>query len=146
MYNGTASITGTARTVNETNVSIEISKIIFESQNITNIEYLSYLVPLISVIITGIIAYLNIKATSKNLFIQINQSEIVKSTRTLVEKIQTGNKKNITKFIESENSIYIPKSLRKDIEKILNQVSDNDLDSNYINQMKEIINDYLINK
>jgi len=143
MLNGTNTIIGAAKIINETNITIEVSKILVESKNSTDIEYLSYLVPLVSVVVTGIIAILSIRANSRNLLMQMNQDEIVKTIKELTEKIQSGDKEKISEFLESKNGIYIPISLRKKIKKILDSTPESDFDSNSIKHMNELINKYL---
>ena len=143
MLNGTSTIIGTARIINETNITIEVSKILVESKNSTDIEYLSYLVPLVSVVVTGTIAILSIKANSRNLLMQMNQDEIARNIDELTEKILSGDKENISKFLESKNGIYIPTSLRKKIKKILDSAPESGLNPDHIKRMKELINEYL---
>ena len=143
MLNGTDAIIQTINVVNETNITINISNILLESKNTNGIEYLSYLVPLIAVIVTRIIAFSNIRSNSRNLFIQIHQKEIVINIKELTEKIQSGDRKKILIFLDSVNSIYIPISLKNEFKNILNNMLDNDLDSESISNMKELINKYI---
>jgi len=139
--NGTDVALGTVRIVNETNITIEVSKILVESQNTTNIEYLSYIVPLLAILATAAMAFLSIRANSRNIFIQMNQDEIVKNIKELTHKIQSGDKENILKFLDSENGIYIPTSLKKNIKKILNSTHENDLDLKHIEHLKKVVTD-----
>ena len=143
MLNETSTIIGAARIINETNITIEVSKILVESKNVTDIEYLSYLVPLMSIGVTGIIAILSIRANSRNILMQMHQNEIVNAIKELTRKIQSGNKENIIEFLESKNGIYVPTSIRKTIKKRLDSISEDDLEPNHIKTMKEVLTEYI---
>ena len=142
MLNETSTI-GATRIINETNITIEVSKILVESKNVTDIEYLSYLVPLMSIGVTGIIAILSIRANSRNILMQMHQNEIVNAIKELTRKIQSGNKENIIEFLESKNGIYVPTSIRKTIKKRLDSISEDDLEPNHIKTMKEVLTEYI---
>ena len=102
------------------------------------VEIIKYATPIIAIIVTGIIASKNIKATSRNLFIQMNQPEIVKNMNKLVEIIQTGNKKDISDFLDSINRVYIPEHIRKKINENLEKESD-DVSDEGIDDMINLI-------
>ncbi len=74
---------------------------------------------------------------------QMNQDEIARNIDELTEKILSGDKENISKFLESKNGIYIPTSLRKKIKKILDSAPESGLNPDHIKRMKELINEYL---
>ena len=105
---------------------------------------ISYAIPIVSIVVTGIIASKNISATSRNLFIQMNQPEIVENMKELVQKIQTGNKKDISVFLDSINRVYIPKQIRKKIkEKLETESDDDDVSEKGIDDMIDLINEHI---
>ena len=143
MLNETNTIFEIVRLTNESNITINVSKVIIESHNTGDIEYLSYFISIIAVIVTGVIAVLNIKANSRNILIQMNQSEIVKNMKTLSEKVYTGDKRQISEFIDSVNGIYIPSSIRKEVQKTLDSEKNDQLSKTNIKYMVKLINEYM---
>lgn len=120
--------------VTETCILMEVANDIVASQTATNFEvqdYITLLIPIISIIVTGFIAYYNAKktkeitemsleATTKNLIIQLNQEEIKESLKELSKVVDTGHVKLIREVLDTDKGIYIPPSLKRKIEEHLN--------------------------
>lgn len=134
----------------ETSILMEAANNLVESQTATKFEILDYAMPLITIIsifATVFIAYYNIKntkeitemslkATTKNLIIQLNQDEIKESIKNLAEEVDSGEVERIRKFMYSDKGIYIPPSLKGKIEEHLN----GDLDVPEIKVVLDLIN------
>jgi len=130
--------------LNETNITIDVAKIVINSQgegyNYWTIffQLIQYFIPILSIIATGYIAYYTIKNNARNVFIQANQEKINEAIATLAEKIQRGQVGEIKSFLNSSEGIYIPKSLKVELRKDLNEI-----DLNKIEKMLDEISKYL---
>lgn len=137
--------------INETNYTIEISKLIIEnvsnpSNNPSLITYIGALIPIATILLSGYTIYRTSKNVEtqlehqkRNLFIQINQQEIVSSTKKLIEKVETGDKENILEFLESGEALFIPIEIKQKIRDYLKKETVEVLDSNKVQKIMDMI-------
>ncbi len=150
--------------LNETNVTIGITKLIIESNNSGINDLLKSGIPVAALITSIIIAVLSTKSTSenlkiqlqhqekslemqlqhqeKNLYIQMNQPEIMENVKKLVEKISSSYKSSICRFLDSKEGVYIPKDLKNSIKATLKEKTDDDLSKDDIEKLLNLVNEY----
>lgn len=139
--------------LNETNFTIGITKLIIESNNSGITDLLESAIPLVALIVSVIITLYTNKLTSNNLemqlrhqekglYIQMNQPEIMKNVKELVDIILSGYKGQITDFLNSANGVYIPKDLRNSIKATL-EIMDHDLSEGDVQKLMNLVNEYV---
>lgn len=139
--------------LNDTNYTVAISKLIIENASTpNNSSLISNIVALIP-IATILLSIYTIYVTKKNLetqlnheerkmLIQINQQEIVNSTKKLIEKVETGDKEIILEFLESGDALFIPPEIKKKIRDYLKKETVNILDSSRVTKIRDMIRIY----
>jgi hypothetical protein len=97
----------------------------------TSISIINSVVSLVAVISTVFICWystkkntqnlkINMEQQSKNIYLQINQGEIIQSLKELAEAVSGGNVEEIKKSLITEaTSVYIPTELKGNIELML---------------------------
>lgn len=129
--------------LNETNITLYVTKVPMETVVSSFVEILKNATPILSVIATILLAYWTIKANYRNVLIQMYQPEIMKNLKKLAELIQLGDRENISKFIFSDNGVYIPKHLRNKLIKLLDKESSIILSIEIRKRMIDLINEYI---
>lgn len=140
--------------LNGTNYTVEISKLIIEnvsnpSNNTSLISYIGTLIPIATILLSAYTIYstkknleTQLKYQERNLFIQINQQEIVNSTKKLIEKVETGDRENIIDFLESGEALFIPLEIKQKIRDYLKKETVEILDSSKVQKIMDMIHIY----
>jgi hypothetical protein len=103
--------------LNETNITIiniDVARVLVSSQTETN-TIKEIIIPLASVLITGLIAYYTIKYNAKNIFIQSNEEKIKSSIENLAKRIERGQNTEILAFLNTSEGIYVPAQIKSEI-------------------------------
>ena len=127
---------------NETNITIDVARILINSQTETN-SFFNFItesgITIISILITGFIAYYGFKSNTRNIFIQSNETKISEAITELSELIDRGQPKEIRDFINSSKGIYIPVQIKSKI-RVLTK---GEINKEIINKMLDVISKYL---
>ena len=123
--------------LNETNITIDVARILINSPSETNdiLKIIAqFAIPIFSILITGFIAYYTIKNNARNIFIQANKTKIEETIVELSKIIDRGQNDEILNFLNSSDGIYIPKQIKSKIriyakEKIDTYIQNKMLDS-----------------
>ena len=128
--------------LNETNITIDVARIFVNSQaetnNILNI-IIKLGIPIISILVTGFIAYYSVKNSARNIFIQANETKMKESIAKLAEIIDRGKDYEILKFLNSSDGIYVPESIKSKIRTYAKEK----IDENIKNKMLDSISKYI---
>lgn len=128
--------------LNETNITVDVANVLINSKT-ESFDLLSLIsqliIPFISVVVTGYIAYYTIKNNARTIFIQANQIKINDAILNLAKKIERGEPSEIMEFLNSNEGIYIPEPLKKELRKDCS----NKIDSTYIGKMLDKISKYI---
>ncbi|VVB93267.1 Uncharacterised protein [uncultured archaeon] len=110
--------------LNETNITIDVARVMINSQAGTNdsLALISQiLIPVAAIVATGItsivITYYTVLNNTRSIYIQANQTEIKKAMAELSKRVNRGQSQEIIGFINSIEAIYIPKPMRIKIKK-----------------------------
>ena len=111
--------------LNETNITIDVARVIINSQTGTNdsLAMISQiLIPAIAIIATGatsvLITYYTVINNMRSVYLQANQTEIKEAMEELSKRVDRKQSKEILDFLNSIKGIYIPKSMSNRIKKI----------------------------
>lgn len=128
--------------LNETNITIDVARILVNSQTETN-NILAVIIklgiPIISILVTGFIAYYSVKNSARNIFIQANEAKIKESIEKLGKIIDRGISDEILTFLNSSDGIYVPKSIKSKIRTYAKKT----IDVNIKNKMLDSISKYI---
>ena len=127
---------------NETNITIDVARILINSQTETN-NFCTFItesgITIISILITGFIAYYGFKSNTRNIFIQSNETKINEAITELSELIDRGQPKEIRGFLNSSKGIYIPVQIKSKI-RVLTK---GEINKEIKNKMLDSISKYL---
>lgn len=108
--------------LNETNITIDVARILINSPSETNdiLKIVAQIgIPIFSILIAGIVtgftAYYTIKNNARNIFIQANKTKIEETIKELSKLIDRGQNSEILGFLNSSNGIYIPEKIKSEI-------------------------------
>lgn len=127
---------------NETNITIDVARILINSETETNTFYTFITesgITIISILITGFIAYYGFKNNTRNIFIQSNETKINEAIIELSELIDRGQPEEIRGFLNSSNGIYIPVQIKSNI-RVLTK---GEINKEIKNKMLDSISKYL---
>lgn len=127
--------------LNETNITIFLLRVFVNTQTETNTitDMIIKLTPLLSVLMTVLIAYYTIKNNAKNIFIQSNEKEIKESILELAKIIERGRSKEILEFLDTSSGIYIPVSIKTK----MRTYAKKDINEDIQNKMLDLISEYI---
>ena len=100
--------------LNETNITIDVARILVNSQTETNTILAVIIklgIPIISILVTGFIAYYSVKNNARNIFIQANEAKIKESIEKLGKIIDRCRADEILEFLNSSDGVYVPSQL-----------------------------------
>lgn len=108
--------------LNETNITIDVARILINSPSETNdiLKIVAQIgIPIFSILIAGIVtgftAYYTIKNNARNIFIQANKTKIEETIKELSKLIDRGQNSEILGFLNSSDGIYIPEKIKSEI-------------------------------
>lgn len=128
--------------LNETNITIDVARIFVNSQAETDTILAVIIklgIPIISILVTGFIAYYSVKNSARNIFIQANEAKIKESIAELAEIIDRGKDYEILKFLNSSDGVYVPKPIKSKIRTYAKEK----IDVNIKNKMLDSISKYI---
>ena len=128
--------------LNETNITIDVARILVNSQTETNtiLDVIIKLgIPIISILVTGFIAYYSVKNNARNIFIQANEAKIKESIEKLGKIIDRGRADEILEFLNSSDGVYVPKPIKSKIRTYAKKT----IDVNIKNKMLDLISKYI---
>jgi len=129
--------------LNESNITIDVANVLIHSQTEVSDYYTlfsQFLIPIISICVTGYIAYYTITNNMRSTYIQANQAKISQAMVDLSELIERGRPKEIKDFLNSSQGIYIPKPMRKKIRK---KCAAEKINKKQLNKMLDEINNII---
>ena len=147
MYTTFVNILESVRLINETNITIEVFKVVIEPGNAKLVEsFFKYALPLLSVIFAATMAIYSMRSNSRNLFIQLNKDRINQNLDGLEEIIKGGNTQKISYFIKNDG-IYLPERLKMEINNYIEKKSNNELlDKEEVEYILGLITKYIYQK
>ena len=131
---------------NETNITIDVAKILINSQSETNNIFkivTLFGIPIFSILVTGLVTgftvYYTIKNNARNIFIQANKTKIEEAIKELSKLIDRGQNHEILNFLNSTDGIYIPEQIKSEIR----TYAKGKIDANIQNKMLDSISKYI---
>lgn len=132
--------------LNETNITIDVARILINSPSETNdiLKIVAQIgIPIFSILIAGIVtgftAYYTIKNNARNIFIQANKTKIEEAIKELSKLIDRGQNHEILNFLNSTDGIYIPEQIKSEIR----TYAKGKIDANIQNKMLDSISKYI---